>query len=180
MKGIVFNLFEEFITEELGEEMFEEILERSQLITKEPFVGPGSYPDEDLTALAGKAVELMGISPAEAFRGFGRFCFPRLAEKYPGFVDPHDHPKPFLMSIDSVVHVEVKKLYKDAETPSFEYEEPAGGSLIIIYRSGRKLCSFMEGLISGVGYYYKSGIRCKQSSCMLEGAESCRFELEFS
>lgn len=179
MKGIIFNLLEEFITENLGESAYEKILEQCQLTTQEPFVGPGSYPDEDLMAIAGKTIETMGVTADEALRAFGRFCFPRMVGKYPEFVNPFNHPKPFLKSIDSVVHVEVKKLYKDAEPPCFVYEDPADDTLVIKYSSKRKLCKFMEGLIDGVADHFKSPIQYEQSSCKHDGAENCHFELKF-
>lgn len=119
MKGIVFNLLEEFITSMLGEEKYEEIVAGCDLKTKEPFVGPGTYPDEDLFAIVGKTVAVSGIALPDALRGFGRFCFPRLAEKFPVFVTAHNHPKPFLKSVETVIHVEVKKLYPDAVLASF-------------------------------------------------------------
>ncbi|MFQ5586113.1 MAG: heme NO-binding domain-containing protein, partial [Thermodesulfobacteriota bacterium] len=123
MKGVIFNLLEQFIAENFGEEKYEEIVTECALKTGEPFVGPGTYPDEDLIAIVSRAVETLGIAPPEALHGFGRFCFPKLAEKFPDFVQPFKHPKPFMKTIDSVIHVEVKKLFKDAEPPRFIYEE---------------------------------------------------------
>jgi len=130
-------------------------------------------------AIVGKTIEVMGISVPEALYAFGRFCFPKLAEKYPLFVEPHNHPKPFLKTIESVIHVEVKKLFEDAEPPGFIYDDPAADRLIIKYRSKRKLCKFMEGLIDGVADYYKSPIQYKQRVCALDGGDVCEFELTF-
>lgn len=179
MKGIVFNLLEEFITEKLGEERYEEIVAGCDLITKEPFVGPGTYPDEDLFAIVGKTVEVSGIALPDALRAFGRFCFPKLAEKFPNFVAAHTHPKPFLKTVETVIHVEVKKLYPDAVLPCFTYEDPAPDRLIMRYSSKRRLCHLMEGLIDGVSDYYKTPIRHRQTMCILEGGNECEFELVF-
>ena len=41
MKGVIFNLFEEFVCESFGDEVWEEILDSAELKTQEPFVGPG-------------------------------------------------------------------------------------------------------------------------------------------
>ena len=61
MKGIIFNLLEGFLTERLGEEKSDELIESCSLKTREPFVGPGSYPDEDLLAIVDRAVEVTGM-----------------------------------------------------------------------------------------------------------------------
>ncbi len=180
MKGIIFNLLEQFVTENLGEEKYEEILEGCPLKTREPFVGPGSYPDEDLMLIVEKIIETMGITLPEALRAFGRFCIPKMAERFPDFMTPYDHPKPFLKAVHSIIHVEVQKLYPDAETPSFVYDEQAPEHLIIRYSSRRRMCQFMEGLIDGVAAYYSSPILHKQKHCMLAGGEICEFELTFT
>lgn len=179
MKGVVFNLLEEYIEENLGEGSYEEILGKCTLTTKVPFVGPGTYPDEDLIAIVAETIKMAGIHLPEALRSFGRFCFYKLSEKYPGFVSPYTHPKPFLKSVESIIHVEVKKLYEDAQPPGFTYLDSTSDRLIIQYRSGRRLCQFMEGLIDGVAGHYQSPIKYKQRTCMLDGGEVCEFDLTF-
>ena len=64
MKGIIFNLPEEFVVETFGVDAYEEILAASELRTTDPVVGPGTYPDEDLLALVGKTVERLGTGTA--------------------------------------------------------------------------------------------------------------------
>ena len=115
MKGIVFNLLEDFIIDGWGEEAYDEIISLCPLRTKEPFIGPGTYEDADLLAIVGKAAETLSVSVPEAVHAFGKYCFPKLASKYPMFLEGHKHPKTFLKTIDDVIHVEVKKLFKDAE-----------------------------------------------------------------
>ena len=180
MKGIIFNLLEEFITEKFGEEKYEEIIEQCPLKTKAPFVAPGSYPDSDLFAIVTKITEKLGIALPEALKLFGEFCFPKLANKYPVFVTPYKHPKEFLKTVDSIIHVEVKKLYRDAELPKFGYTDPSSNRLIIEYESKRNLCLFMEGMIDGVAHYFKSPIKYKQTKCALKNSKVCEFDLTFS
>ena len=54
MKGVVFNLLEEFIIANSDGDTYEEILDECTFVTDGPFVGPGTYPDEDLIMLVGK------------------------------------------------------------------------------------------------------------------------------
>ena len=124
MKGVIFNLVEKFITENWGEEKYEEVLSLCSLQTKEPFVGPGTYPDADLISIVGKASEVLGVSVPDALKAFGKFMLPQLIAKFPNFVTPYKNPKDFLMTIDSVIHVEVRKLYRDADTPKFTFTDP--------------------------------------------------------
>jgi hypothetical protein len=179
MKGIIFNLLEDFAVETLGEDRYHEILSECSLKTQEPFVAPGTYPDEDLLLIVGKTVEKSKIPLPDLLRTFGRWCFPKLGSRYPIFLTAHTHPKPFLKTVDSVIHVEVKKLYRDAETPQFRYRDPAPDRLIIEYISRRKLCKLMEGLLEGVGDYFKSPVQYRQTRCALEMGDVCEFDVSF-
>ncbi len=180
MKGIIFNLLEDFLKENLGEERFEELIDSCSLRTREPFVGPGSYPDEDLLAIVDRTVEVTGMTRIEALRAFGKFCIGSLARKYPFFFDRHHDAKSFLKTINGLHSIEVKKLYADARPPEFVVEDPSPDRLVMRYTSERKLCPLAEGLIEGVAEHYRSSIKYRQRRCILEGATSCEFELEFA
>lgn len=179
MKGIVFNIFEEFVTENWGEDTYEEILDATSLKTDEPFVAPGAYPDEDLMSLVATAVDQLGVPLPDALRAFGRFCFPGLARAYPIFLDGHTDAKTFLLTVETVIHVEVRKLMPDASPPRFDYEDPGPDQLVIQYKSTRKLCHLMAGLLDGVGDHFGIEIESQQTECVLDGAPHCRFELVF-
>lgn len=180
MKGIVFNLLEEFVIENWGEETYEAVLDSAQLETQEPFVGPGTYPDADLVELLVKTCEKVGAEAPDALRAFGKFCFPKLAEVGAVFLEGHDHPKSFLLSVHDVIHVEVRKLYEHANPPEFAYEDPGDGQLVMAYRSKRNLCAFMEGLLQGTGDFFETPIEFKKTTCRHDGADWCRYELAFA
>ncbi len=179
MKGIIFNLLEAFIVENLGEDKYDEIEDKCELQTTEPFVGPGSYPDEDILAIVISASDEFNISVDDFFRRWGRFCVPILAEKFPGFFEKSKTAKEFLSQVDNMHYTEVVKLYKDAVPPKFIYEDPGADKLIMHYTSERKLCHLMLGLIEGVGDQYETTIEIIQTKCLLEGDESCDIELTF-
>jgi hypothetical protein len=179
VKGIIFNLLEEFVDETLGDAAYEEILETCDLETTDPFVGPGSYPDEDLLALVGKTVERQGTGMPDGLRAFGRFCIPQLALRFPAFLAPHTSAKSFLLSVDDLHTLEVRKLLDDARPPRFDYADPAPDRLVMRYSSSRRLCHLVEGLIEGVAQHFGDPITYRQSSCMERGDGACEFELTF-
>jgi hypothetical protein len=177
MKGIVFNLLEEFISTEWGDERYEATVSGVTLETKQVFVGPGTYPDADLFKLVANATRLAGLEPSQFLHDFGRYCFPALAGKFPRFVRDHTHLKSFLMTLDSVIHIEVRKIFRDATPPALTFEDLGPGRLVLRYVSERRLCALMTGLMDGAAAYYGEPITYTQRACMKEGATSCEFEL---
>lgn len=182
MKGLIFNLLEEFLVARCGETEYELILANCELITAEPslMVGPGSYPDQDFTAIIASAANRLGLSSDELFQEVGRAVIPLLAARYPQFFSPSKHPREFFASLNFIHHLEVKKLYKDAELPRFRCENKADGSLLINYLSSRRLCHFFSGLINGVADYYQTPLRQRQLACVCDGQPECLFEISFN
>lgn len=180
MKGVVFNLLESFVTENWGYEKYEEILSLCPLQTREPFVGPGTYPDADLMTIAAKASERLGVPLPAALRAFGRYCFPRLAAKVPTLVAPYKNACSFLQSVEPVIHVEVRKLMPQAVTPTFQYRQPEADVLVVDYSSQRKLCSLMEGLLDGLGDHFGEVIEHHQARCLHRGDSACEFHIKFA
>ncbi len=179
MKGVVFNILEDFVVDNFGDEKWEEIYEMCPLQTSEPFVGPKTYPDTDLFSIVSTTCSVLGVEPAFALRAFGKYAFPRLAGKFPVFLEGFTEAKPFLLSVDGVIHVEVAKLMEGSVLPKFEYSGDNPDQLQIHYSSKRGLCHLMEGLLDGVAEHFGETITHTQSACAHEGAEHCTFDIKF-
>jgi len=179
VKGIIFNVAEKFLREKYGDDSFDLILEQCHLITREPFVDPGTYPDEDLLEIVTQTVNHLQLNDNEFLMELGAFTFHQLAKAYPGFVENHTDPKEFLKTVDSIIHVEIRKLYKDSYLPQFLYKEPTSNTLIITYYSKRKLYDLMGGLIQGVGEYFDHKIVQTREIRNENGRELCDFILTF-
>lgn len=181
MKGEMFNLLEEFVVAGWGRSHFEEIYAEAKkdLSSPGPFIGPGTYPDTDFMALVSSAVRRLQVPLGPAVRALGKFAFPHLAAKLPDHMAKFKHPKEFLKTVDRVVHVEVRKLYRDAETPRFSYREPAQDRLIMVYHSRRKLYDLVEGLLEGTAEYFKVPMAIKRKVIGDGDQEGCEFEITF-
>ena len=56
-------------------------------------------------------------------RWFGREALPLLADRYPDFFEQHPRHQPFLLTLNRIIHPEVRKLYPGADVPNFEFGE---------------------------------------------------------
>lgn len=179
MKGVIFNLLEEFISEKWGVEAYERILDQCPLKGSGVFVGPETYPDTDLLAIVSAACAQLKVDPDDAVRAFGEFMFPRLASKFPVFVRDHAHPRSFLKTIHGVIHVEVRKLMRDADPPHISWCEPSPDELVLTYTSARRMCSLMEGLLRGAANHFGTPMDIVHTTCTRHGAPNCEFRLTF-
>lgn len=179
MKGVIFKHFEAFVIEAFGAERLEAIFEQAVLQTPLPFIGPATYPDEDLFSLAGTTIRLAGLEPDAALFAFGRFLYPRLAASVPGLIQRHRDTRSLLDDLDRVIHVEVRKLMPEAITPRIRCRALDDGVLEVTYRSPRKMCALFRGLLDAAAESFGERVIQDELECVHRGAEACRFELRF-
>lgn len=171
LKGIVYNLLEACVSDEYGEDTWDDLLEAAGL--DGAYTSLGSYPDKDLFALVAAASVALGEPPDAVVRWFGRSAMPLLATQYPGFFAPHDDTRAFVLTLNGIIHPEVRKLYPGADVPMFSFDGSSDDLLVMHYRSGRKLCAFAEGLLEGAALHYGEQISIEQPQCMVRGDERC-------
>jgi hypothetical protein len=144
------------------------------------WVGPGTYPDEHLMAVAGVAAQHAGLPLKTAVRAFGKFSFGGLGRRHPDIVARFADPVSMLEGIESVIHVEVRKLMPEAVTPRILAERRPDGRLAVSYESRRGLCALMEGLLEGMGDHYGVNVTLEKSACQHDGAARCEYLVSFS
>lgn len=171
MKGVIFNLLEQVVTEDFGEQTWDALLDATGL--EGAYTAVGSYDDGELMALVGAASKALDKPADDVVRWFGRQSLPILASRYPGFFEGHETTKGFLLTLNAVIHPEVRKLFKGAYAPSFEFETSKDDVLELGYISDRNLCSFAEGLIEGAAAHYGEEVSIEQTQCAKRGDEKC-------
>lgn len=175
MKGIVFSLLEECVVGEYGEDTWDSLLESAGL--DGAYTSLGNYPDEQLGALVGAASDALSLPPDDIVRWYGRNALPLLAVRYPALFERHDDVRSFVLTLNDIIHPEVRKLYPGADTPYFDFDSSSPDRLVMDYTSKRRLCAFAEGLILGAADFYDERVVLSQSECMNRGDERCRITI---
>ena len=177
MKGIIFNLAEEVVASLHGEDVWDEILERAGL--EGAYTSLGSYPDDELTALVAAASALLNSPPDAVLRSLGEGAMPLLAERFPSFFAGHTSSRSFILTLNEIIHAEVRKLYPDATVPDFGFESPSDAEVLIVYESPRQLCALAEGFVAGAASHYGERVAIDQQECMHRGDQACRLLCRF-
>ena len=175
MKGIVFNLLEIVIGDAYGEQTWDAVLARAGL--DGAYTSLGSYSDSHFEKLLAAASQLLDRPTEEITRWFGRQALPVLAQQYPQLFTPHSGTRSFLLTLNDVIHPEVRKLYPGADVPTFDFDASQPDRLVMGYRSARRLCAFGEGLVEGAAAHYGETVTITQPECMRRGNARCVLEI---
>jgi len=169
MKGVIFTTFLESVESAWGLDMVDKIIENSDLASEGSYTAVGTYDHQEAVALISALSEETGTSVSDLLKGFGEHLFGVLITGHPHFAAGVEHPLDFLEGVERYIHVEVKKLYPDAQLPSFECARQSDDCLEMIYASGRHLEDLCEGLILGCVSYFS-----RESSISRETLEDGR------
>ncbi len=129
MKGIIFNLLEEIVTEEHGSDTWDDLLETAGL--DGAYTSLGSYPDEDLGKLVTAASTALEVPPNDVVRWVGRRALPLFHERYPSLFEPYTTTRSFALQLNDIIHPEVRKLYPGAGVPEFAFDASSSEVLVM-------------------------------------------------
>lgn len=149
MKGIVFTEFAEMVENEFGLFTLDQIIEMSNLPSKGIYTSVGTYSHQEMVSLLASFSELTKIPIPEVLNRFGHHLFKSFANQYPDFIKDHNHVFAFLESVEHHIHVEVLKLYPDAQLPRFVCTYTDEKTLLMEYHSDKHLEWLAKGLIEG-------------------------------
>ena len=155
MKGIVFREFLDLVESQFSPATADAIISASDLSTDGAYTTVGTYPHQEMVQLVSHLSTHTGKTVPELLRHFGRHLFFRLATHHPRFLETHTSVFQLLRALDNHIHVEVRKLYSDAELPTFAHEESDDGKFRLTYTSTRRMADFALGLIEGCIDHFK-------------------------
>jgi hypothetical protein len=178
MKGIIFNLAEEVVADLYGEAVWDGLLVSAGV--DGAYTSIGSYPDDELSRIFTAASTALDVPAPDLVRQLGAAAIPRLATRYPAFFDGHATTPRFLLTLNDIIHPEVRKVYPGAQVPTFGFGQGPNGEFEMSYRSARQLCTLAEGFITGAASYYGETAEIEQPSCMLAGADHCLLRCSFA
>lgn len=171
MKGIVFREFLELVETKFGLEVVNDIIEKSELSSKGAYTSIGTYDFSEMLQLLTNLSVKTKISIDDLLYTYGLHFFEVLKISYPTILDKYENPLDLLSSIDSHIHVEVRKIYPEAELPKFETLEKTNNSIVLKYISSRSMYAFALGLIEKTFNHYNSTATITQSKLNEKGSE---------
>ena len=159
MKGIVFAEFLEMVESEFGLTTVDTIIENSDLSSGGAYTAVGTYEFSEMLQLVSQLSATTTIPINDLLYSFGLYLFDSLLKAHPEVVSSYKNPMNLLYSIEDHIHVHVKKLYPDAELPTFKILERTDNSLTMIYNSSRGLYALAHGLIKKTFEHFQKEVK---------------------
>ncbi|PKA82614.1 heme-NO-binding protein [Ulvibacter sp. MAR_2010_11] len=171
MKGIVFTEFLELVESKFGLEVVDEIITNSNLPSKGVYTAVGTYSFSEMLSLLNHLSRHTSISVDELLMIYSEHFFSVLVSSYPELIKTYKDPLEMLASIENHIHVEVLKIYPDAELPTFEILTRTENSLVMLYKSSRSMYYFGLGLMHKTFEHFNSSATITFDKIKEDGSE---------
>ena len=175
MKGIVFTEFMEMVEQAYGYEMVDALIEDNELPSGGAYTNVGTYDFQEMVQLVTSLSEKVQAPVPKLLHTFGCHLFKSFKKGYPAFLEAASDAFDFLESIEKYIHVEVRKLYPDAELPTFKTHRPNEQTLEMLYFSERRMGDFALGLIESSLKYYD-----EQANVTMTPLNESKSEVQFT
>ncbi|WP_019591432.1 heme NO-binding domain-containing protein [Thioalkalivibrio sp. ALE20] len=149
MKGIVFTEFLEMVEDVFSPDVADAIIEHANLPSGGVYTAVGTYDHSEMVRLVTALSRETGTEVDDLLEVFGKYLFGRFRALYPDFFTGVDSAFGFLEHVEDYIHVEVRKLYPDAELPTFDTRRLDSERLVMEYSSARPFAHLANGLIHG-------------------------------
>ncbi|MCG9679911.1 heme NO-binding domain-containing protein [Vibrio sp. Isolate23] len=158
MKGIIFTEFMDLVEEKFGLDALDQLL--SDVGDDGIYTAVGSYDHKALVALIVQLSKQTGISAEELQRVFGQSVFENLYQSLPerSSLQGCKNSLQFIRLVEDYIHIEVKKLYQDANPPRFEFISETETEMVFDYKSARCMSHVCLGLIEGCAQHFDESL----------------------
>ena len=169
MKGFVFTEFLEMVEDQFGYELADKIVQVEKLPSCGIYTSIGTYNHAEMVTLVSNLSKETGMSVPQLLHHYGKYLFGVFKTNYTVFFEGIDSAFDFLEGVDGYIHLEVKKLYPNAELPKFNVIRTPS-SLMMHYQSSRKMSDLAIGLIEACMQHFGEKYTIKKSVLDKEGA----------
>lgn len=153
MRGLIFTELYELVEETFGFELLDDVLLDLELTNDGAYSSTGNYPFSELLEILVKLHQHTKIPINSLLETFGEYLFKNLLGMHPEFAISKN-VLDFLDDVENYIHIEVKKLYPEAELPRFNIVSKDENSFKFYYISSKKLHYLAKGLIKGLSNHY--------------------------
>jgi hypothetical protein len=182
MKGIIFVVWEKYLTDRFGTDFIDKYRKNIGETPDQLPVSGKTYPDALLVNGLRTASKLTFFSEDRLMFEYGRYFMRNgLVEYLCGYLLAQAWGAADLLLLMRQAHAQMRRTPDGVEPPLFAYEvlSEDHNHMILTYDSSRKLCSLLDGCIHGSADRFGEKAHTREYSCMKRGDAVCQFEVHF-
>lgn len=135
------------------------------------YTSVGTYDHNDLIKLIVSLSKITGVPIEDLQEIYGKSVFITLFNSMPGLEGKSDSTFDFIKSVEEYIHIEVKKLYQNANPPTFNFISATESQLVMDYVSARCMSHVCLGLIQGCAEHFNEEVEIVMEPLVKDSSE---------
>lgn len=166
MHGIIHRSLKQYVVDRTSEDGWQTVADVADLEDR-LYLPVSEYPDEEVTSVLATVSDLTGHSEPAIQRDFGRFFAPQLLDTFDALVD-RDWD-----AVEGLASIYPQVIAEDGDAVQISTRRSDEDTVVVHYRSTRRLCPMLEGIIEGIAGEYGETIQIRKETPTREGLRHC-------
>lgn len=171
MHGIIHRSLKEYVEEKMTDGAWDRVLERAEIEPK-LYLPVSHYPDEEIPAIVDAITDLTGHEVAAVQRDFGRYIADELLHTFRAHLREDWDMLDVLEHLDEI-YEQISAQNEESDPPEVSADRIVEDTLILTYRSDRRLCDFGKGIVLGMADEYGESVTIEEERCLHDGDDAC-------
>lgn len=171
MHGIIHRSLKQYVVDRTSQEGWETVTDVADVETR-LYLPVSQYPDEEVARILVTVSELTGHDEPTIQRDFGRYFAPQLLDTFDALVGRDWDALDAVEALDEIYPQVIDK-EGDPDSVQISTRRSNGDTVVVHYRSTRRLCPMLEGIIEGIAGEYGEKIQIRKETPTREGLRHC-------
>ena len=158
MKGVIFTEFLGFIESQFGLPMVDHLITSTNPESGGSYTSVGTYSANELIAMVVALGEKTETPTSDLIKAFGSHLFNHFVHAHSDTLGNVKSTEELLSQVENRIHVEVRKLFPDAELPTIGFVQLKPDTSEVVYNSKRPFADLAEGLITAAIEHFQDPI----------------------
>jgi len=174
MYGVIFDFLRQYVVEKHGGKETWGALLKANGYNYKIYFPVEEYPDEEMVKLVSTASKALDLPIPVVLEDFGTYVGPKLTSFYGVYIKDESW-KTFdvVEAAGNSIHDSIHSGNPKRQPPELSAARESDDLLVVKYRSHRKLCHVVRGILKGLGDQYGEQFEIDETQCMHDGADKC-------
>jgi len=177
MKGVIFTEFLGFIEQQFGLQMVDHLISATDPESKGAYTSVGTYDSGELVNMVVELGKKTETPVPGLIKAFGSHLFNHFVEAHSETLGNVKSTEELMSQVENRIHVDVRKLFPDAELPTIGFAELEPNKCEVIYQSKRPFADLAEGLITAAIKHFEDPIELTREDMPPADGTHARFLL---
>lgn len=175
MHGILFKQLKTYVTEQWGDDAWEQAMMEEAGIEPKLYLPVTEYPDEEALRLIDGVVAVTGVERATLLADLGEYLAPALLDTFKAHIKSDWDAMDLLEHSGNQVFAVLRS--ENGGEDEVVASRENGNTVLLEYGVSLQMCELAKGVLKGIAEEHGESVTVEERQCMHTGASRCEIKV---